>query len=256
MAEVSRCHEVNMSKLIDLFRRAAERSTSSLGFGVVLGTDESPPAILLIGRVGADALEKDSRLALADVEAILVDSGGESLTDAVAASLEGKLWGAGMSGFGEETIQTLKTQGCDFLVFEPGSTSATAIGDDDLGSFIVVPQDLDRDTARAIRAIEVTGAFLASDMVGRPVTVQGLIDLQKVRALIDGPFVTIAPDAPSPSDLAALNEAGVSGFVVSVSDTAAIERLHENIKGIRPRRRPHGSSRWRALAPQPGEDDG
>ena len=47
-----------------------------------------------------------------------------------AAALEGKIWGAGMSGFSQESVESLKDQGCDFLVFDPGSTSATALGDD------------------------------------------------------------------------------------------------------------------------------
>jgi len=244
-----------MSKLADLFRRAAQRSPQSFGFGVAAANDQSPPAIVLIGLVEARGLARRSALLEADVDAILVDCAGKPLAKTAVATLEGRLWGAGMSGFSEEAVKSLKGQGCDFLVFDPGSTSATALGDDDLGSIIIVPPDLDRETAGAIHAIRVTGAYLSSDLVGRDITVAGLIELQRVRSLIDGPFVTMAPESPTASDLTALRAAGVSGLAVRLEDEDAIGRLRDSMKGIAPMRRSSGSGDWRALAPLSGDEE-
>ena len=238
-----------MSKLADLFSKAGQSSPQSFGFGLATANDQSPRAIVLIGLVAARGLAKRAALLEADVDAILVDCGGKPLAKSSAATLEGKLWGAGMSGFSQETVESLKHQGCDFLVFDPGSTSATALSDDDLGSIIIVPSDLDRETARAIHAIRVTGAYLSSGLVGRDITVAGLIELQRVRSLIDGPFVTMAPESPSVSDLTALRDAGVTGLVVHLEDEDAIGRLSESMKGIAPKRRLSGTKDWRALAP-------
>ena len=238
-----------MSKLADLFSKAGQSSPQSFGFGLATANDQSPRAIVLIGLVAARGLAKRAALLEADVDAILVDCGGKPLAKSSAATLEGKLWGAGMSGFSQETVESLKHQGCDFLVFDPGSTSATALSDDALGSIIIVPSDLDRETARAIHAIRVTGAYLSSDLVGRDITVAGLIELQRVRSLIDGPFVTMAPESPSVSDLTALRDAGVTGLVVHLEDEDAIGRLGESMKGIAPKRRLSGTKDWRALAP-------
>jgi hypothetical protein len=244
-----------MSKLADLFSRAAQGSPQSFGFGLATSTDQGPRAIVLIGLVDARGLARRAALLEADVDAILVDCGGKPLAKTTVEALQGKLWGAGMSEFSEGSVASLREQGCDFLVFDPDSTSATALGDDDLGSIIVVPSDLDRETARAIHAIEVTGAYMSSDLVGRDVTVAGLIELQRVRSLIDGPFVTIAPESPSVSDLTALRDAGVNGLAVHLEDGDAVGRLCESMRGIGPRRRSSGAKDWRALAPQTGVEE-
>ena len=239
-----------MSKLADLFRRAAQGSPQGLGFGAAAASDQSHRPIMLIGLVGARGLAGRSTLLEADVDAILVDCGGKPLSKSTVTALEGRLWGAGMTGFDEEAVGALKDQGCDFLVFDPGSTSATALSDDTLGSILIVPADLDRETARAIQAIGATGAYLSSDLVGRNITVAGLIELQRVRSLIDGPFVTMAPESPSVSDLTALRDAGVNGLAVRLEDQDAIGRLCESLNGIATKRRSSGSGEWRALAPQ------
>jgi hypothetical protein len=239
-----------MNKLAELFSKAGQGSPQSFGFGLAAADGQSPRAIVLIGLVDARGLAKRSALLEADVDAILVDCAGKPLAKSSAAALEGKLWGAGMSGFSQESVESLKEQGCDFLVFDPGSTSATALGDDDFGSIIIVPSDLDRETARAIQAIKVTGAYLTSDLVGRDITVAGLIQLQRVRSLIDGPFVTFAPESPSVSDLTALRDAGVTGLSVRLEDEDAIGRLCKSMEGIAPKRRSTGARDWRALAPQ------
>ena len=242
-----------MSKLADLFSKAGQGSPHGFGFALATANDQSPRAIVLIGLVDARGLAKQAALLEADVDAILVDCGGKPLAKSSAAALEGKIWGAGMSEFSEEAVESLKGQGCDFLVFDPGSTSATALSDDDLGSIIIVPSDLDRETARAIQAIKVTGAYLPSDLVGRDITVAGLIELQRVRSLIDGPFVTVAPESPSVSDLTALRDAGVTGLSVRLEDGDAIGRLSESMKEIPPQRRSSGAGDWRALAPSSDE---
>ncbi len=244
-----------MSKLADVFKRATRGSPQSFGFGVATSDDQSPREIALIGLVEARGLTKRTALLKADVDAILVDCGGKPLAKSAAAPLKGRLWGAGMSGFTQEAVESLKSQGCDFLVFEPASTSATAVSDDDMGSIIVVTPDLDRETARAIQAIDVTGAYLSTDVVGRDISVAGLIGLQRVRSLIDGPFVAIAPDAPTVSDLTVLRDAGVNGLVAPLEDQEAIGRLRESINEIAPRRRASGSRNWQALAPHSGASE-
>ena len=244
-----------MSKLADLFKRAGRGSPQSFGFGVATSDDQSPREIALIGLVEARGLTKRTALLKADVDAILVDCGGKPLPKSAAAPLKGRLWGAGMAGFTQEAVESLKSQGCDFLVFDPAATSATAVSDDDMGSVIVVTPDLDRETARAIQAIDVTGAYLSTDVVGRDISVAGLIELQRVLSLIDGPFVAIAPDAPTVSDLTVLRDAGVSGLVAPLEDQDAIGRLRESINEIAPRRRASRSRDWSALAPHSGASE-
>lgn len=241
-----------MNKLADLFRKVGSGAPQSFGFGVATAGNQSPREIALIGLLESRGLTKRAALLKADVDAILVDCGGKPLAKSAAATLQGKLWGAGISGFGQDEVASLKDQGCDFLVFEPGSTSATVVSNDDMGSVIVVTPDLDRETARAIQAIEFTGAYLSTDVVGRDISVARLIDLQRVRSMINGPLVAIAPDSPTVSDLTVMRDAGISGLVAPLEDQDSIVYLSDRIKEIAPRRRSPGSRNWQALAPNYG----
>ncbi len=245
-----------MSKLVDLIRRMNQRSPQSIGFGAATGRDESPQAILLIGLVSDADLAKNPKLANAEVGAILVDSGGGALSDALSKAMDGRLWGAGLAGFDQAGIDALLEQGCDFVVYDPATTSSAVVDADDLGSFIVVSKDLDRDTARGIAGIETSGSFLMADVVGTPVTVQGLIELQKVRGLLEGPFVAAAPDSPTAGDLTALSRMGVSGITVALGDSKAIKALNAGIKEVRPKRPGSGNTGRTALAPSTsGEEE-
>ncbi|HAL46681.1 MAG: hypothetical protein FI707_05030 [SAR202 cluster bacterium] len=245
-----------MSKLVDLLRRMNQRSPQSMGFGAVTGRADTPPAIVLVGLVSDADLAKKPKLAEAGVSAILVDSEGAALSDAAAKALEGKLWGAGLAGFDEAGIDALDEQGCDFVVYDPATTSSSVIDMDDLGSFIVVSKDLDRDTARGIAGIDTSGAFLLADVVGKPVTVLGLMELQKVRGLVEGPFIATAPDSPATSDLTALSHMGVAGLVVGLGEAKAIKRLNAGIQKVRPKRAGAGASGRTALAPAtPAEEE-
>jgi hypothetical protein len=245
-----------MSKLVDLLRRMNQRSPQSIGFGAATGREDTAQAIVLVGLVSDAALVKKPKLAEADVSAILVDTEGAALSDPAAKALDGKLWGAGLAGFDEAGVDALEEQGCDFLVYDPASTSPAVIEVDDIGSFIVVSEDLDRDTARGIAGIDTSGAFLLADVVGKPVTVLGLIELQKVRGLVEGPFIVTAPDSPTKSDLTAISHTGVAGLVVGLDKTKAIKNLNAGIKEVRPKRAVAGKSGRTALAPTtPAEED-
>ena len=106
-----------MSKLEDLFRRAATRSPQPLGFGTA-ARDETGAGILLIGHARSQEISKSPDLAQADVDAIVLDSGGKAVSKTAASALKDAVWCSENPQFDAEGIQELKQQRCDFLVFD------------------------------------------------------------------------------------------------------------------------------------------
>lgn len=241
-----------MSKLQDLFKRAAARSPQPLGFGAA--KDAVGAGILLFGHARSPDISKTPRLAKADVDAIILDSGGKPVSKAAASALEDTIWGSEHDQFGAEAVQDLKDQGCDFLVFDAGETSESAINDDDLASFLRVSGELDRVTAAAVNLLGVTGLALVDTLQDEELTVQKMIDIAKLNAMVDSPLVLLGSRVFSPSELGALRNAGVSALVLPLGDEDAIEQSRANLREVGPNRGRLRSSAWTALAPSSADE--
>ena len=237
-----------MSKLEDLFKRAATRAPQPLGFGTAT-RDESNSGILLIGHTRSQEISKSPELAHADVDAIILDSGGKAVSKTAASALKDAVWGSENPQFDAGGVQDLKEQGCDFLVFDAADTTASAINDDDMASFLHVSGELDRMTAAAVNVLDVTGLSLVDALQDESLTVQHMIDIAKLQALVDGPLLIRGTRVYTPSELTALRSAGVSALIVALDDTKAIEQTRANMKEVEPKRARSRSSSWTALAP-------
>ena len=237
-----------MSKLEDLFRRAATRSPQPLGFGTA-ARDETGAGILLIGHARSQEISKSPDLAQADVDAIVLDSGGKAVSKTAASALKDAVWGSENPQFDAEGIQELKQQGCDFLVFDAAATSASAINDDDLASFLHVSGELDRMTAAAVNVLGVTGLSLVDALKDEALTVQQMIDLAKLQAQVDGPLLVRGTRVYTTSEITALRNAGVNALIVALDDAETIEQTKANMKSVEPKRSRSRSSSWTALAP-------
>ena len=244
-----------MSKLEDLFRRAATRAPQPLGFGTA-ARDESGAGILLIGYARSQDISKSPELGQADVDAIILDSGGKAVTKTAASALEDAVWGSENAQFDAEGIEELKEQGCDFLIFDAADTSALAINDDDLASFLQVSGELDRMTAAAVNVLGFTGLSLVDALEDATLNVQQMIDLAKLQAQVDGPLLVRGTRVFDTPEITALRNAGVNALVVALDDAETIKETRENMKQVQPKRNAPRSSSWSALAPQsPDEGD-
>ena len=238
-----------MSKLEDLFKRAASRSPQPLGFGTA-ARDDSGAGILLIGHARSQDISKSPDLAQSDVDAIVLDSGGKAISKTAATALENAVWGSENSQFDPENVQELKEQGCDFLVFDAAGTSASAINDDDVASFLRVAGELDRMTGAAVNVLGVTGISLVDSLQDEALTVQKMIDLAKLQALVDGPMLVKSARVFTTSELTALRNAGVNALIVALEDSETVEQTRANMREVQPKRGAAArSSTWTALAP-------
>jgi len=243
-----------MSKLDDLFRQAATRAPQPLGFGSAT-RDDSRSGILLIGYARSQDISKSPELAKVAVDAIVLDSGGKAISKTAANALGNTVWGSENAQFDAEGIQGLKEQGCDFLIFGATGTSVTAINDDDLSSFLQVTGELDRMTAAAVNALGFTGLSLVDALQDSPLSVQGMIDLAKLQAQVDGPLLVRGSRAYTTSEITALRNAGVNALIVALDDAAIIKDTRDNMKQVRPKRGSARSSSWTALAPHSSDEE-
>ena len=245
-----------MSKLEDLFRRAATRAPQPLGFGTA-ARDESGSGILLIGYARSQDISKSPELSKADVDAIVLDSRGKAVSKTAANALENTVWGSENAQFDAEGIEELKGQGCDFLIFDATDTSSMAVTDDDLSSFLHVSGELDRMTAAAVNVLGFTGLSLVDALAGSSLDVQQLIDLAKLQAQVEGPLLVRGSRVYASSEITALRNAGVNALLVALDDAETIREIRGNMRQVQPKRSSSSrSSSWSALAPHsPDEED-
>jgi hypothetical protein len=200
----------------------------------------------------ADALAGDAEPAESDFDALLVvmSKADKKTVKSVSKAAGKRLWGVQADALDAEQVERLKEAGCDFLVLDPGKTSAAVLDDEDLGKFIPVDSKLEESVARAIHDLPIDGALFGAEEL-LPLTVGRLIDLQLVRGLIDGPFIVSVPQEIARGDLLALRNADVGGLVLDLPKTDKIATLRETIAGL-PQRRSGPSSSSTPLVPQHG----
>ena len=233
-----------MSKFIDKLEKTALQLPTPLGFGAAARRGEQAPAIMLVGQATSRELTRKPSLADARVDAILVSPSTwkDNTLDRIKNTLGDRLWGVRLDGgVSEEQIGASKERGCDFVVFDAGNAPASLLNDDDLGKLIAVDGELEEHAARAIRGLTIDGAVYSPDAEVLPLTVQRLIEIQKVHGLIGNPFMMAVPPELAPAELEALRNAGITALLVGLSELDAITSTKEAIDKL-PRSRPKSKS--------------
>ena len=206
--------------------------------------------MMLIGRLAAKELSKNSHLWKAQVDALLIasDSWDKRPLDRIAKSLGDRLWGASVGGLDEEQAQRLKAAGCDYVVFDAEATAAGVLNDEDLGKILALGPDLSEDVARAIQELPIDAVLFSPQEGLLPLTVQRLIDIQLVRSQVDKPFVMAMPSELGQPELEAFRNTDVAGLAFEISSADRVAELRETISNL-PRRKPRARSRD-AIVPQ------
>ena len=241
-----------MSKLIEMLDKTTESSSSPLGFGAASGRIATNPPIVLIGQAAADEINGNSSLADSKADAILVTMtslDGNAL-DGIQKALKDRLWGVRVGALSEEQAAQLKEKGCDFVVFDPDSTAAAVLNDQDLGSIIAINADLDEETGGAISGLSLDAVIYAPGESLLPLTVQRLIEVHLFRDLVGKHFIISIPAGMTTSDLEALKSAGIAGMVMNLSAQQDIADAKEAISKM-PNRRPKSRDRGRYSAQAP-----
>ena len=229
-----------MSKLTDLLDKT---QTASPGIGFAASRQAAAsPEIALIGRVTAAELSEDAALADAPADALLVtlDASDGAAVKRVSDALDGKLWGARVGSASADDAQALKDAGCDFIVFDAEDTAAAVLNDDALGKVIAVnfdDPDFDEDAAKTIRTLDIDCALLTPPDGILPLTVQKLLSVQAMRAVVRVRSIMNAPAELGKPELETLRNAGIAAIAVSLADAGDdLRRVKDDIAAL-PRRR-------------------
>ncbi len=243
-----------MSRLIDLLDKTQSTSTA-LGFAASRQAAGSP-AIALIGRVTAAELAEEAGLVESPVDALLVtlDASDSAAVARVSAALSDRLWGARVGSVSAEDAHALKDAGCDFIVFDAEGTAAAVLNDDALGKVIAVgfdDPDFDEKEGRAIRTLDIDCALFTLTDSLTPLTVQKLLSIQAMRAMVGRRSILTAPADLGKPELETLRNAGVLGIGISLAAADDIQRIKDDIASL-PRRRTQRSGARRSSVPNLG----
>ena len=230
-----------MSNFVEKLEKLGERAPTHMGFGAGAREIVASRSIMLVGTVTPGKLSKISKQRRNQIDALLVtlDSNDEKVLADEAGSLEGLTWGASAPEFDSERAAALKEAGCDFIVFEAAGTAASVLNDDDMGKIIRVSKDLDEETAAAIHDLPIDGALFSPHDLSLPLSVQQLIDLQRVRGMLGKLFLIDAPGDLSTPDLEAVRDAGTAALTVDALSKSTAE-LAKRVDGLEPKRHRHG----------------
>ncbi len=243
-----------MSKFVEMLEKTHDSTPPPLGFGAAAKQEDRNPPIVLIGQATPEDISGNASIADAKVDAILLSltSSESKSVDGVSDSLKDKLWGIRVGAISEEQATSFKEKGCDFIVFDAESTSASVLNDEDLGKIIALPPDLEEDMGQAIHGLSVDCVLYSPIESILPLTVQGLIEIEMVRGLVGKQFVMAAPSDLGKSDLEALKNAHISGLIVNLSATDDISSTKDAIMDLPQHKADRSGDRLMAQAPSAG----
>ena len=247
-----------MSKLADAIRRSQRVEAAPMGFGAARPVAK---ATMLVGFQGEAAKLAAATKSGADV--LLIEVSERDLNAGKAKELRSAASDLPLGIFARTSsaipTRELREAGLDFLVFEPESTPASALLDEDMGFVLVLPDEPD-DMARelllrSLEPLSLEAVFMTS--VPSPLTVTQQIALGRVSNLARKPLISkVKPDI-SGEDLQCLRAAGVAALVVDNAD--AVAKLKERVAALPPRRQRKDDrpvvSLPRGQAPPEDDDD-
>ena len=225
-----------MSRFIEKLERAAQGMPAPMGFAAAARRAQEDPPFVVTGTVEAASLRGADAL-LDAVDALLVEMEQAAPPEGLAQALEGRLWGARPAALDGEGARALREAGADFVVFGPEAAAADLLLVEDLAKLVAIGPELDEDAARALNDLPLDGVLYRPEAPLRPLTVGRLIELDKVRSLLDMPFVVETAEALGPGELAALREVAVYGVALPLADGGLLEAYRRAVSGL-PRRRP------------------
>ncbi len=241
-----------MSKLIELIGRLGQQSAQPIGFGALTGRVEASPTMALIGDASHGDFTGGMDDEMAGVADALLFMGAESKSILANSFDESLIWGVSCGKLSVDELDALEEAGCDYFVIDPQTAPAGVVGRPDVGTFVMMSEAADRETAVALRSLGVDGTLNTSAVGSGDLTFDSLVQLTKVGASTGGVMLVRVESDVSVTDLGALRDAGVDGVVVSAGTQAGkdlLKQLSKSIRELPPRRRGE-SRRMQAAAPR------
>ncbi|MDP2953809.1 MAG: hypothetical protein Q8O76_10905 [Chloroflexota bacterium] len=214
-----------MSKLVDKLEQAGG-SSPPMGFGAARARTKTVP-MLVIARLPRPDREMAALAVRGGADAVIVslvhaDKEDEALSQTLKA-LEGLPWGAAPDELGAEGLSHLKEKGCDFAVFGSDRAAAGVLLEEEVGKVMEVETSLPDSQAAILDPLPIDALLVKGEFA--PLTVQRVVELQRLGDLTGKPLLCLATQAPLKGDLESLMEAGVRGLVLDLSGDGKGELL-------------------------------
>ncbi len=234
-----------MSKLWDRLERAASAPSRPLGFS--LGNRETLAPLALVAHLKNSTAKAANAAIKAGAEFVLID--GPSAVKS-PPSLGDTPWGARVDGLADTEISTLREAGCDFLFVSLGGTPVRLLSDESLGSFSVVPADLDDRRLRAIERLPFEGSVIEAD-IGDTLTVSQAVDYAAAASRLSGHLLAWSSLSWGAEEMAQLRDMGFGGVVCAIGDAREALKIANVRDAIRAVPAPFRRRRDRAVARVP-----
>lgn len=224
-----------MGKLIDRLHELGRTAPTPMGFGT---TAASPRAavMLLVGEITAAAI-KSRGLSKAEenVDALLVDG---VVDEQKAKALGDTIWGVRLQEASEETLDTLRDRGCDFVLVETDQAPAVVLRDDGMARGFPITTELSEERARALDELPLDYLVLDYDAEQSGLSLARLMKLQTVVSMVGKHILLRASACPSRSELELLRDLPVDAIVLDVADAGArgLAEAKQLIAGLEPRK--------------------
>ncbi len=213
-----------MSKLSDAIRRTLRSESTPMGFGAARAQPKASMLVAVLAGAGQEAAGADL--------VVLDGRGGAPSAADVQKAADGAVAGAWARGIDRGALAELHKGGLDFLIFEPESTPAAALLEDDVGYVMALPPSPEESFLRSLGPLNLDAFYL--EEVPSPLTVAGQLELTRIGVFGGRPVIArVRPDADK-SDLECLRAAGVA--VLLLDGPSGVERLKATVMSLPPRR--------------------
>lgn len=224
-----------MGKLADRIKAMARGAAPPIGFALAPPRAQ-PPSLLVAALLDATGGEGMAQAIQDGADVVLVPVGpatGEAALKAVRSALRQAMWGAVLEVGNKQDVERLQKAGCDFVVLRGGALSADVLSIEELDTLLEPDPAWEDTLLRGVEQLPVLAILYR--VVAEAVTIQQLLQVQRLVGLTRKPLLVVLPPTVSPQQLRPLRDAGVSGVVVP---PASVKDFRAAVRDLPPPKKP------------------
>ncbi|MEZ4501679.1 MAG: hypothetical protein R3C39_03565 [Dehalococcoidia bacterium] len=221
-----------MSKLRDRIRDRTRQRPRALGFAVASSKDSAPNAAILVGVEVADV--DAANAALEAGASALVYTGARDGLGAVVEAAGTTPVGMRIDAATADDTEALASASADFLIFDAGQTTATALLERRLGGVLLAPGDSSDDELRRFGPLDLDAV-----LVGAPsgeLSVTGQLELRHLAEMVRAPLAILSERAVDAAVLEVWRDAGAVLVLLGAGAAGDAAALVEASREVRPPR--------------------
>jgi len=221
-----------MSTFIKKLKKVSHGSVRPIGFGEQGENEELKPLLVLcVYGAGLKMLPEG----ITGADAVLVDSAAikkEELKTLVSSS-GGAIWGSWLKDTRGSEVKQAEQAGFDFIAFNGRSALGGVLDNSSLGRIIKLDASIDESLFKTIGSIPVDAVLVSGDYLseGR-FNWHHLMLFKRFAGMLPQPLMVTIPENLGDSELKALWDMGVDGFVLEAEKDLPIETLRRIRKQI------------------------